>query len=123
MGKFVTVWQWHAKKLRLQVTMKLGMVELAMIIVLVFLATLFGSAGGRNVFAGGFAIPPQTAKAESMGGAATAGVDDPSAVYVNPAALTEIDGNQIISGFTYINTISSVKNSGATSRNIHDDDF
>ena len=58
-----------------------------------------------------------------MGGAATAGVDDPSAVYVNPAALTEIDGNQIISGFTYVNTISSVRNSGVTSRNLHDDDF
>jgi long-chain fatty acid transport protein len=73
--------------------------------------------------AGGYAIPPQTAKAESMGGAATAGVSDPSAVYVNPAALTQIEGNQIISGFTYVNTISSVENSGATSRNIHDDIF
>lgn len=74
-------------------------------------------------FAGGYAIPPQTAKAESMGGAATAGVEDPSAVYVNPAGLTQIDGNQIMAGVTYINTVSSVRNSGATSRNIHDDDF
>src|SRR5919106_4233568 len=74
-------------------------------------------------FAGGYAIPPQTAKAESMGGAATAGVDDPSAVYVNPAGLTQIDGNQIMAGVTYINTVSSVRNSGATSRNLHDDDF
>jgi long-chain fatty acid transport protein len=74
-------------------------------------------------FAGGYAIPPQTAKAESMAGAGTAGVNDPSAVYVNPAALTQIDGNQIMAGVTYVNTISSVRNSGATSRNIHDDDF
>src|SRR5438094_3913481 len=102
--------------------MELRMVELAMIIVLLILGPLFGFTSGRNVFAGGFAIPPQTAKAESMGGAATAGIDDPSAVYVNPAALTEIDGNQIISGFTYVNTISSVRNSGVTSRNLHDDD-
>jgi long-chain fatty acid transport protein len=83
----------------------------------------FELAWTEQSFGGGFAIPPQTAKAESMGGAAIAGVDDPSAVYVNPAALTEIDGNQIISGFTYINTISSVRNSGVTSRNLHDDDF
>ena len=58
-----------------------------------------------------------------MGGAAVAGVDDPSAAYVNPAALTQVDGNQILGGLTYVNTISSVKNSGATSKNIHDDDF
>jgi len=73
--------------------------------------------------AGGYAIPPQTAKAESMGGVATAGVEDPSAVYANPAALGSIEGNQIIGGLTYVNTISSVRNSGVRSRNRHDDDF
>jgi long-chain fatty acid transport protein len=77
----------------------------------------------RDALAGGYAIPPQTAKAEAMGGAAVAGVDDPSAVYVNPAALTQIEGSQIQGGMTYINTISSVKNSGVKSRNMHDDDF
>lgn len=77
----------------------------------------------RAAFAGGYAIPPQTAKAESMGGAAVAGVEDPSAVYVNPAAITQVDGNQILGGLTYVNTISSIKNGGAKSRNIHDDDF
>jgi long-chain fatty acid transport protein len=76
-----------------------------------------------DLFAGGYAIPPQTAKTQSMGGAAVAGVDDPSAVYVNPGALTQIDGNQILGGATYVNTISSINNGGATSRNIHDDDF
>jgi len=88
-----------------------------------FLAFLSLSASANDVFSGGYAIPPQTAKAESMGGAAVAGVDDPSAVYVNPGALTRVDGNQILGGLTYVNTISSITNSGATSRNIHDDDF
>src|SRR5882724_7772196 len=88
-----------------------------------FLAFLSLSASVNDVFSGGYAIPPQTAKAESMGGAAVAGVDDPSAVYVNPGALTRVDGNQILGGLTYVNTISSITNSGATSRNIHDDDF
>src|SRR4029079_3282683 len=74
-------------------------------------------------FAGGYAIPPQTAKAESMGGAATAGVDDPSAIYANPAALPYIQGNQAMAGLQYVNTISSVRNSGTTARNLHDDDF
>src|SRR5438034_605380 len=88
-----------------------------------FLCVHLGLVWGGVSFAGGYAIPPQTAKAQSMGGAATAGVNDPSAVYVNPAALTQINGNQIMGGLTYINTIGSVKNFGATSRNLHDDDF
>jgi long-chain fatty acid transport protein len=58
-----------------------------------------------------------------MAGASTAGVDDPSAVYANPAALTNIDGNQIMAGVTYVNTVSRVRNSGVSSRNLHDDDF
>jgi len=76
-----------------------------------------------SAYAGGYAIPPQTAKSESMGGAAAAGVDDPSAIYVNPAALTYIRGNEVMAGLTYVNTISSVRNSGVNSRNLHDDDF
>lgn len=90
------------------------------IILLIVLVHLFDQ---QPAVAGGYAIPPQTAKAEAMGGASTAGVDDPSAVYANPAALTQIDGDQIMGGLTYINTISSIRNSGTTARNIHDDDF
>src|SRR6476619_3550072 len=84
---------------------------------------LFLSISVRELFAGGYAIPPQTAKTHAIGGAAVAGIDDPSAVYVNPGALTQIQGNQFLGGLTYVNTISSVINSGATSRNLHDDDF
>ena len=77
----------------------------------------------KELYSGGYQIPPQTAKTQSMGGAAVAGVDDPSAVYVNPGALTQINGNEVLGGATYINTISSIKNGGATARNRHDDDF
>jgi long-chain fatty acid transport protein len=87
------------------------------------MASVLMGSWGEPAFGGGYAIPPQTAKAESMGGVGAAGVDDPSAVYVNPAALSQIDGNEIQGGMTYINTLSSVKNSGARSKNIHDDDF
>jgi long-chain fatty acid transport protein len=71
----------------------------------------------------GFAIAEQTATGVGMANAITAGVEDPSAVYVNPAALLEINGNQLMGGINYINTNSSIKNGGAKSRNIHDDDF
>jgi long-chain fatty acid transport protein len=73
--------------------------------------------------AGGFAIAEQTARGVGSGNAITAGVDDPSAAYINPAALTEIPGDQIMTGLNYINTASSVENSGRKSRNVHDDDF
>ena len=43
------------------------------------------------LFGGGFMIPPQTARALSLGNAVTAGVNDPSAVYHNPAALGEVE--------------------------------
>jgi long-chain fatty acid transport protein len=74
-------------------------------------------------FGGGYAIPPQNAKAASMGGVGVAGVSDPSAVYVNPAALGQIEGNQVQTGITYINTLSRIKNSGVTTRDLHDDNF
>jgi long-chain fatty acid transport protein len=92
-------------------------------LVISFVLLYFWPVLSAAVFAGGYAIPPQTAKSESMGGAATAGVDDPSAVYFNPAALSNVESNQIMAGLTYINTISSVRNSGVKSRNLHDDDF
>ena len=73
--------------------------------------------------AGGYALPYQSAKAVGLGNAVTAGVQDPSAVYSNPAALPEIEGNQILGGVQYINVVSGVKNSGRNSRNQHDDNF
>jgi long-chain fatty acid transport protein len=75
------------------------------------------------VFAGGYEIAEQTTRSIALSTAITAGVDDPSAIYFNPAALTEVSGNQIMVGSSYINVISSVKNGGRNSTNIHDDDF
>ncbi|MBI4488322.1 MAG: outer membrane protein transport protein, partial [Deltaproteobacteria bacterium] len=77
----------------------------------------------QRALGGGYAIPYQSAKALGLGNAVTAGVNDPSAVYSNPAALPEIEGNQILGGVQYINVISGVKNSGRNSRNQHDDNF
>lgn len=74
-----------------------------------------------NLLAGGYAIPHQTAKGVALSNATTAGVTDPSAVYYNPAALTEIEGNQVLGGVNYLNVISSVENGGIKSRNRRDD--
>ena len=70
-----------------------------------------------DAMAGGYALPHQTAKGVGASNALTAGVDDPSAVYYNPAALTEVNGNQLVGTLNYINVQSSVENSGSQSNN------
>jgi long-chain fatty acid transport protein len=87
------------------------------------IAFIFLNLSTQIATAGGFAIAEQTARGVGRGNAITAGVEDPSAAYVNPAALVEVPGNQLMSGLNYVNTQSRVENSGRTSKNFHDDDF
>jgi long-chain fatty acid transport protein len=79
--------------------------------------------GGRHSFAGGFYIPHQTARGLALSNALTAGVNDPSAVYYNPAALSEVDGNQLLLTGTYVELINSVENSGRKADDKHEDNF
>ncbi len=76
-----------------------------------------------SAFAGSFMIPYQTAKGLSLSGAMVAGVNDPSSVYHNPAALSQIDGNQILGNGEFINVLSSVENSGQRAVNERDDHY
>ncbi|MCE1188066.1 MAG: outer membrane protein transport protein [Ignavibacteria bacterium] len=55
-----------------------------------------------SLFAGGFQINEHGARAMAMGGAFTAVAFDPSAVYFNSAAITRLDGVQIMVGTTMI---------------------
>lgn len=75
------------------------------------------------VHAGGYMIPHQTARGLALSNALTAGVNDPSAVYYNPAALSELDGNNLLVSGTYVNVINSVENGGQKAVNQHDDNF
>ena len=89
------------------------------------LASCIGSLhlSGTVLQAGGFAIAEQTAFGVGLANAITAGVADPSATYINPAALINVPGNQLMAGVNYVNTISRVKNNGRSSKNAHDDDL
>lgn len=91
--------------------------------IITFIITGFIAITAGESYSGGFAIAEQTAAGVGMANAITAGVEDPTAVYINPAALLEINGNQIMGGINYINTHSGVKNAGVQSRNVHDDDL
>jgi len=53
-------------------------------------------------FAAGFRLPEAGAKAMGMGFAFTAQADDPSAIYFNPAGLTQLEGNNVMVGVTYV---------------------
>ncbi len=86
-----------------------------------FLILLFWPS--PSAFAGGFMVPHQTARGLALSNALTAGVKDPSAVYYNPAALSEVDGNRLLINGSYINTVNSVKNNGRKARNKHNDNF
>jgi long-chain fatty acid transport protein len=53
-------------------------------------------------FAAGFRLPEAGVKAMGMGFAFTAQADDPSAIYFNPAGLTQLEKNNIMLGGTYV---------------------
>ncbi|MGH7929963.1 MAG: OmpP1/FadL family transporter [Candidatus Binatia bacterium] len=97
--------------------------EILLLAVPAVLILLLGSGAQNLLLAGGFMIPHQTAKALALGNAMTAGVNDPSAVYYNPAALGEIDGNKILVTGIYGGVYNSVENSGRRAVNKHDDNF
>lgn len=88
-----------------------------------WLFVTFVNRGIDDAFSGGFMIPHQTARAVGLSNAVTAGVNDPSAVYYNPAALGEVEGDNLLVSGTYIGVISSVENSGRKAVNKHDDNF
>ncbi len=53
-------------------------------------------------FAAGFRLPEAGAKAMGMGFAFTAQADDPSAIYFNPAGLTQLQGQNVMLGASYV---------------------
>jgi len=68
-------------------------------VVSVLLVLLFTAS---TSFAAGFRLPEAGAKAMGMGFAFTAQADDPSAIYFNPAGLTQLKGTNLMLGVTYV---------------------
>ena len=89
----------------------------------IFVTLLMPSAVSTKAFAGGYMIPHQTARGLGLSNAMTAGVNDASAVYYNPAALSEVQGDNLLMSGSYVNLQNSVENSGRKSTNKHDDNF
>lgn len=62
-----------------------------------------------SIIASGFQINEHGSKAMAMGGAFTALANDPSAIYFNPAGITQISGTHLIGGTTLIFPSSSFR--------------
>jgi len=71
-----------------------GWKTLPVLLVLLFTAS--------TSFAAGFRIPEAGAKAMGMGVAFTAQADEPAAIYYNPAGLTQLKGQNVMLGLTYV---------------------
>ncbi len=89
----------------------------------IFVALWMPPAIVAKALAGGYAVPHQTARGLGLSNAVTAGVNDASAVYYNPAALSEVQGDNLLMSGSYANLQNSVENSGRKSTNKHDDNF
>jgi long-chain fatty acid transport protein len=55
-----------------------------------------------HAFAAGFALPEQSASAMGMSSAFVGQADDASAVWYNPAGMTQLDGTRVMGGFVAI---------------------
>jgi long-chain fatty acid transport protein len=64
-------------------------------------------------FAAGFRLTEAGTKAMGMGMAFTAQADDPSAIYFNPAGLTQLKGQNVMLGVTYVHN-TGAEFTGAT---------
>ncbi len=71
-----------------------GWKTLSVLLVLLFTAS--------TSFAAGFRLVEGGAKAMGMGFAFTGQADDPSAIYFNPAGLTQLKGQNVMVGVTYV---------------------
>lgn len=67
-----------------------------------------------SLLAGGFQLNEHGARAMAMGGAFTGLANDPSAIYFNPAGITQLKGTNFYLGSTLISPLSSYKVPGTT---------
>ncbi|WP_084435192.1 OmpP1/FadL family transporter [Desulfomicrobium escambiense] len=59
--------------------------------------------------AAGFGIYEWSARGNALGGATVGRADDPSALATNPAGITQLDGLQILAGFTAIHPVLDIR--------------
>ena len=76
--------------------------------VFIFLNIVFCGLA-RNAFAGGFALYEGSVRANGLDGCLIGKADDPSAIFFNPAGITQLDGTQISLGGTIVTPMTHVR--------------
>jgi long-chain fatty acid transport protein len=84
-----------------------------------FLTVVFVLFLSTPVFGAGFALYEGSARGNVLGAGLTASADDPSAVFYNPAGITQLKGKQVMVGLTAITPMITVESSGGA----REDDF
>jgi len=84
-----------------------------------FLTVVFVLFLSTSAFASGFALYEGSARGNVLGAGLVASADDPSAVFYNPAGITQLKGKQAMVGFTAITPMISVE----TQNGARSDDF
>lgn len=81
----------------------------------IFVVTVAGiTAFSSGSFAAGFRLPDQDSAAMAMGGAFVGQADNPSAVWYNPAGITDLDGTRISAGVIAIYPVLTHENANGT---------
>ena len=62
--------------------------------------------------AAGFSIYEWSARGNALGGTLVGRADDPSALAYNPAGITQLDGVQVMAGFTAIRPVLDIRTVG-----------
>ena len=78
-----------------------------------FLTVVFVLFLSTSAFGAGFALYEGSARGNVLGAGLTASADDPSAVFYNPAGITQLKGKQIMVGLTAITPMITVETPGA----------
>ncbi len=65
-----------------------------------------------SAFGAGFALYEGSARGNVLGAGLTASADDPSAIFYNPAGITQLKGRQVMVGLTAITPMISVETPG-----------
>ncbi len=88
--------------------------RLGQVIVCAVVLVVVGSMAVPQAFALGFRNPDQDARATGQGEAFVAQADDASAIYYNPAGLTQLKGTQVTSGGILVFRDIKFKGAGGT---------
>src|SRR5512137_477776 len=81
-----------------------------------FLTVVFVLFLSTSAFASGFALYEGSARGNVLGAGLVASADDPSAVFYNPAGITQLKGKQVMVGVTAITPMITVETPGAAQK-------